>query len=311
MEACEYGANSDLGLGGVNPRNGDPYALYMMPPGGMGALPTKDGNSATNCTMGNVMNQPVEVWEAMYPFRVNFVSLRSNSAGAGKHQGGFGEEVQYESLDDDALLSIFTERVKVPPFGVFEGLPGMSGRYVLETNSNSMQLSTKRSRLNFHCGATFTSYTCGGGGYGHPFERDSHLVYRDYKAGLITRAYAKKCYGVYIDNQDNLDETLTEDLRNSINIRQEVKICGLVQGNDPRSMSISMELASKLSVKQDDLMEVTRGTVPLRAWAKSSDELVDDQVMLPELICGILAIDVGDKVKVRQGMIMPHDTHMN
>ena len=311
VEACEYGANSDLGLGGVNPRNGDPYALYMMPPGGMGALPTKDGNSATNCTMGNVMNQPAEVWEAMYPFRVNFVRLRTNSAGAGKHRGGFGEEVQYESLDDDALLSIFTERVKVPPFGLFEGLPGLGGRYVLETHEGSMQLSTKRSRLGFHCGATFTSSTCGGGGYGHPFERESLLVYRDFQADLITREYAKECYGVHIDNQDKLNETLTQDLRNRRNVRQEVTICGLVQGNDPRSISISTELASKFSVAQGDLMEITGGTIPLRAWAKISDELVDDQIMLPELICRILAIDVGEKVKVRQGTIMPHDTHMN
>ncbi len=90
VEACEYGANSDIGIGGNNPRTGDPFVLYMMLVGGMEARSNKDGNSAIINSMGNCSNQPAEVWEAMHPFRVNRWELRQDSARTGKWRGGMG-----------------------------------------------------------------------------------------------------------------------------------------------------------------------------------------------------------------------------
>jgi len=39
----------------------------------------------------------------------------------------------------------------------------------------------------------------GGGGYGHPFERDPDLVADDVREGFVSRENARKDYGVAID----------------------------------------------------------------------------------------------------------------
>ena len=55
-------------------------------------------------------------------------------------------------------------------------------------------------RVTLHDGEMIASYSCGGGGYGPPSERDPELVGRDVREGFVSRDRARDIYGVVIDD---------------------------------------------------------------------------------------------------------------
>jgi N-methylhydantoinase B len=301
VEAGEYGANSDIGLGGHNLRTGDPFVLYMMPVGGLGARPNKDGNSAVINYMGNCSSQPAEVWEAMHPFRVNRWEFRQDSAGAGRWQGGFGYDLEYQAVEQVSMLSIFTERAKVPPFGLFEGMPGDYSRYELKVADHVRHIDTKVSRLNFPDGATFTIHTAGGGGYGHPYKREPERVLDDYVDGLISREKALDVYGVAITEDGHLDLEATQEQRSASDPFTSARVPRVIETTEygpDRTVAVSASLASRLGINNGSLLEVTNGAVPLRGWAKIDPELTGQEITLPGLFALVLGIQAGAEVKL-------------
>lgn len=304
VEACEYGANSDIGIGGNNPRSGDPFVLYMMPVGGMGARCNKDGNSAIINSMGNCSNQPAEVWEAMYPFRVNKWEFRQDSAGAGKWCGGYGYSVEYESVEhaSDPLLSIFTERVKIPPFGLYNGLSSSNGHYEWKCGKEIRHYDTKISRINFPVGATFTTHTCGGGGYGHPYERNPELVLEGFNNGLVSREFALNIYGVVINENRKLDLEATEKRRRTVKLFEEVTLVRIIDTSEygpDRTVIIGAGLAEKLNSRAGDLVEINNEKIPLRGWIGIDNQLAEDEINLPGLFAEVLGLKTGSILNIR------------
>ncbi len=304
VEACEYGANSDIGIGGHNPRTGDPFVLYMMPVGGMGARCNKDGNSAIINSMGNCSNQPAEVWEAMHPFRVNRWEFRQDSAGAGKWRGGYGYTVEYESVEQasNSLLSIFTERVKIPPFGLYGGLSSSHGKYVMKYGEEERRYDTKISRINFPEGATFTSYTCGGGGYGHPYERKPKHVLEEFKNGLVSRDFALNIYGVVINEDGEVDIEATEKRRKSTELFEEAKVIKIIEAKEfgpDRTIVLSEKMAQRLNSRDGDLIEVRNDKIPLRGWIQIDNKLREEEIILPKLYGLVFGTKTGYWLKLR------------
>jgi N-methylhydantoinase B len=62
-------------------------------------------------------------------------------------------------------------------------------------------------------GEMMLSYSCGGGGYGDPRERDPARVVTDVAEGFVTPARAEAVYGVALDQDGQLDEARTRSLR--------------------------------------------------------------------------------------------------
>merc|ERR1712000_649878 len=61
--------------------------------------------------------------------------------------------------------------------------------------------------------------TWGGGGYGHPFERDAALVQRDVRRGLVTREGAAKNYGVVLVGETaEIESVATEKARDVLKL---------------------------------------------------------------------------------------------
>src|SRR6266481_3363235 len=79
IPAAASGTMNNLTIGGVNPRNGEPFAYYETIAGGMGARPTKPGISGVHTHMTNSLNTPAEALEYSYPLRVSRYSLRNRS----------------------------------------------------------------------------------------------------------------------------------------------------------------------------------------------------------------------------------------
>ena len=64
-------------------------------------------------------------------------------------------------------------------------------------------------------GERIASYSCGGGGYGPPVDREPHSVARDVAEGWISAERAETVYRVAVDAAGVLDAVATDTLRRS------------------------------------------------------------------------------------------------
>jgi N-methylhydantoinase B len=164
IPAASSGTMNNLAVGGIDPRHGRPFAYYETIAGGMGARPGMDGISGVHTHMTNSMNTPVEALEYAYPVRVRRYSLRQQSGGSGKHQGGDGIIRELEFLAP-AQVTLLSDRRRFPPYGLAGGKPGRCGRAVLFSHGSWRELPGKFS-LHVVAGDRLQIESPGGGGWG-------------------------------------------------------------------------------------------------------------------------------------------------
>jgi len=149
IPAAASGTMNNLTIGGIDPRNGDPFAYYETIAGGMGARPGKKGVAGVHTHMTNSLNTPAEALEHAYPLRVREYSLRRNSGGRGKYFGGDGIIREIEVLAD-AEATLLSDRRSRGPYGLHGGGCGLAGMTsVIRTGGSSQKLPGKFNiRLN-------------------------------------------------------------------------------------------------------------------------------------------------------------------
>ncbi len=126
VPAASAGTMSNLTIGGVDPRTGEPFTYYETAAGGMGARPGLDGISGVQTHMTNSLNTPIEALEYAYPFRVRRYAYRDGSGGAGQFRGGDGLIREVELLAD-AQVTLLADRRKLRPYGLQGGEDGAAG----------------------------------------------------------------------------------------------------------------------------------------------------------------------------------------
>jgi N-methylhydantoinase B/oxoprolinase/acetone carboxylase alpha subunit len=296
---AEYAANSDCTLGGYDKRYDESYVIYLMPVGGIGARATKDGVDGLINYVGNVSNQPIEVFEHVLPFRYSAYSLRNGSGGAGKYRGGLGEILEFSPVENICTMSIFAERVQVPPFGVFGGNSAAAARYIVN-NSNGVKqfVEYKTSRIRLVEGDTFTILTPGGGGYGSPLERKPESVLEDCIDEKISIQEAEEKYGVKIDPLSvEIDFKETEKVRKTRSNYIELKIKDVIQDGYRVVLSDSYR---NNGFDDDDLVEISTGIVPLRGWVAFREGLREEETLLSRIFLYTLNIQKGEKILCRR-----------
>jgi N-methylhydantoinase B len=166
VPAASAGTMSNLTIGGVDPRTGEPFTYYETAAGGMGARPGLDGISGVQTHMTNSLNTPIEALEYAYPFRVRRYAYRDGSGGAGQFNGGDGLIREVELLAD-AQVTLLADRRKFTPYGLQEGDDGSPGRasLVAPGSIDRTELPGKCS-LQVPKGEILRIETPGGGGWG-------------------------------------------------------------------------------------------------------------------------------------------------
>lgn len=166
VPAASAGTMSNLTIGGVDSRTGEPFTYYETAAGGMGARPGRDGISGVQTHMTNSLNTPIEALEYAYPFRVRRYAYHYGSGGAGQFRGGDGLIREVEMLVD-AQVTLLAERRKFRPYGLQGGEEGAPGRasMIRAGTANETVLPGKCSR-SFSQGDTLRIETPGGGGWG-------------------------------------------------------------------------------------------------------------------------------------------------
>ena len=87
------------------------------------------------------------------------------------------------------------DRVKFPPWGVYGGKEGQSGRIVVEKQSGEQEIIYKEKAYPLKAGDQITVETGGGGGYGSPHDRPRESVERDVMRGYVSPEAAARDYG--------------------------------------------------------------------------------------------------------------------
>jgi N-methylhydantoinase B len=164
IPAASQGTMNNVTIGGVDPRNGRPFAYYETIGGGMGANAKGHGESGVHSHMTNTLNTPVEALEYSYPFLLTEYSIRRGTGGKGFHRGGDGlvREIQ---LLSDVETTVLSERRKLPPYGLQGGEPGVVGKNVIIQKHQSKEQPGKFS-ASLKKGDIIRIETPGGGGYG-------------------------------------------------------------------------------------------------------------------------------------------------
>jgi N-methylhydantoinase B len=170
VPAASYGTMSNLTIGGIDPRNNQPFTYYETTAGGMGARPGLDGISGVHCHMTNSLNTPIEALEYAYPFRVHSYGYRKHSGGAGKFRGGDGLVRQIELLADSQVTLICERRV-FHPYGLQGGESGAGGRALLVHGENHVEELASKCSIHAAKGDHIRIETPGGGGWGKDLAR--------------------------------------------------------------------------------------------------------------------------------------------
>ena len=167
IPAASQGTMNNVTIGGFDRARGRPYAYYETIAGGAGGGPRRVGRSAVHTHMTNTMNTPIEALPLAYPFTVQRYEVRAGSGGAGEHRGGDGVLREYR-FEDDATVTIVSERRRYAPWGLAGGDPGATGRNtLLRADGEVIDLGASAS-IEVHPGDRVRIETPGGGGWGSP-----------------------------------------------------------------------------------------------------------------------------------------------
>ncbi|ERH07022.1 MAG: N-methylhydantoinase B/acetone carboxylase, alpha subunit [Halonotius sp. J07HN4] len=178
VPAQGQGTMNNLIIGG----RGGEFAYYETIGGGFGGRADGDGMDGVQVGMTNTLNTPVEALEAEYPLRVDRYALRSGSGGDGAYRGGLGLERRL-CVQQDATVSLLTERRRNAPNGVNGGKPGATGENLLELPDEPEKSLPAKTTIDVPAGSVITVRTPGGGGHGDPGDRSDELREQDQSEG--------------------------------------------------------------------------------------------------------------------------------
>ena len=165
VPAASAGTMSNLTIGGIDGRTGEPFTYYETTAGGMGARPSLDGISGVQTHMTNSLNTPIEALEFAYPFRVRRYAYREGSGGNGRYRGGDGLVREIELLTE-AQVTLLADRRRFRPYGLQGGEEGALGRAsVTQPGNEPFELAGKCSQ-RLGEGSVLRLETPGGGGWG-------------------------------------------------------------------------------------------------------------------------------------------------
>ncbi|MYH68983.1 MAG: 5-oxoprolinase, partial [Gammaproteobacteria bacterium] len=143
----------------------DRYQNYDTVCGGTGAGPDHPGTSAVHSHMTNTRMTDPEVLESRFPVHLEEFSIRQDSGGAGRYQGGNGVVRKLCFLEPMTATVLSSHRV-VPPFGLAGAEPGRCGNnYVIRSDGEVVRLKGD-DEVEMYAGDQFVMETPGGGGYG-------------------------------------------------------------------------------------------------------------------------------------------------
>jgi len=212
-------SGGDLGgvlFSGYRPEDGTFFAGGADESCGQGASVDQDGESALIMySLGESCNVPAEIMEERWPVIMEKYELWQDSGGAGRFRGGLGVRKQLKALTDLKLIGTI-EQTHAPAWGVDGGQNGSANAMIIAAGEPHERRIGKVSGAMLRAGERLLIQMGGGGGWGHPFERDAERVLSDVTAGYVSNESAIRDYGVAVVGDPgslSIDRSATQKLR--------------------------------------------------------------------------------------------------
>jgi len=213
-----YGTINAVSINGRRPGEDRPWVFFTFFGGGLGGHSEGDGLTHGNAAISMATIPPAEILEAALPVMFTEWGIRPDSAGPGKHRGGFGAIYEMELLDERGTGFVFGERGRFAPKGIAGG-----GNAALDVVSYDQDdgpqvpaMTSKAVGIRLKQGHRIRIESPGGGGFGSPIERDPELVAKDVRLGLISIEAASDQYGVVLSGSGEIDADATQTRRQSM-----------------------------------------------------------------------------------------------
>lgn len=196
VTAGSHGQICTCGFGGRDPVTGEPFVYTDIQGGGSGARPYRDGRDGQDSHLPRFMNTPVEVTERKFPVRIERYEFIVDSGGAGRYRGGLALRRDVRVLADQVSFARYADRHRFAPQGLFGGLPGAPGRFVLNPGTPGERIMKSKGLDTLAAGDVVSIRLPGAGGYGDPRSREEASVRQDLCDGKISRESAAADYGL-------------------------------------------------------------------------------------------------------------------
>lgn len=210
--AGSHGQACSNSFNGVDPRTGKRFSYIEILGGGGGARATKDGPDGQDLHLGRFMNTPVEAAELENPVRIERYEFLPDSGGAGRFRGGLSLRRDIRFLAD-VTWARYSDRQRFAPQGLFGGLEGAKGSYVLNSEVGEERSEKAKGVSSIRAGEVLSIRLPGSGGYGDPLERDAGTVEEDVRNGKVSSEAAREYYGVVLAPDGTVNRDETEALR--------------------------------------------------------------------------------------------------
>lgn len=208
IPAGHHGIYGTHTITGVNEKTGARFLCLDAMSGGWGAFSDTDGPGPyRSTTHGDVRDVPVEIQEAMYPYRIEAKQLRPDTGGAGKFRGGLGIEKVYRFLQPLTLMNKM-DRTRCPPWGLAGGGPARTAGGEVRRASGDVDV-LRKGKMEMAPDDVVVISSGGGGGHGPAHQRDVARVLRDISEGYVSVEGAEHDYGVVLRADGSLDEAAT------------------------------------------------------------------------------------------------------
>ena len=222
IPAANEGGSSAPHIAGRD-HNNKPFMVSGGLMGAWGGSMARDGQEGISNPAANLGNTPIELMEARLPIEITKYSFVENSGGPGRHRGGAALQRGYRLLADEATLIMRSDRRKVTPYGLLNGLPGTPSWNIINSATKQKILPVcPMEGVQMVKHDEFVHIQAGAGGFGNPLERDVERVLQDIQNELITLAYAADVYGVVISD-GTIDAKATEKKRQELKINETFK----------------------------------------------------------------------------------------
>lgn len=167
--------------------------------GGGGAMPHRDGTNGSGADAAYLKNTPIEITETEVPVEFVRYGLAQDSGGPGCRRGGLATEMAFRVFAPDTRVTVRNrDRSFFRPWGVLGGRAAGLSDMVVNPGTPDERPLGNIDTATLQPGDVLLVRSAGGGGRGHPFDRDPALVARDVARGHVSVAAARADYGVHI-----------------------------------------------------------------------------------------------------------------
>ncbi|HXP03135.1 MAG TPA: hydantoinase B/oxoprolinase family protein [Stellaceae bacterium] len=186
-----WGRRFRIAIQGRDPRNNRPFIwhFFQARPGG-GASSAGDGwpGGGEWQAAGGIKFGSLEVTEVRFPLFFKRHEFRPDSGGDGQYRGGPGGIVEMViEIEEPALANTAGDGVVHGACGILGGADGAPHRYMLySANREPRAIRTKETGLVINPGDRLVLESGGGGGWGHPAERNDAEKARDTESGFVS-----------------------------------------------------------------------------------------------------------------------------